>query len=109
MRVLYAARAYLVKDDPKPVFDMIKKTMKIYPYTPGGFGTSIATALEGKVKLEVNPPIPETKFVIMTVTKRNSVITTDTIPMNSGHLPERKSGDDGSLNIPVMPVSPVGS
>jgi hypothetical protein len=63
MRVLYAARAYLVKDDPKPVFDMIKKTMKIYPYTPGGFGTSIATALEGKVKLEVNPPIPETKFV----------------------------------------------
>jgi hypothetical protein len=42
---------------------MIKKTMKIYPYTPGGFGTSIATALEGKVKLEVNPPIPETKFV----------------------------------------------
>jgi hypothetical protein len=63
MRVLYAARAYLVKDDPKPVFDMIKKTMKIYPYTPGGFGTSIATALGGKVKLEVNPPIPETKFV----------------------------------------------
>jgi hypothetical protein len=63
MRVLYAARAYLVKDDPKPVFDMIKKTMKIYPYTPGGFGTSIATALAGKVKLEVNPPIPETKFV----------------------------------------------
>ena len=37
--------------------------MKIYPYTPGGVGTSIATALEGKVRLEANPPVPETKFV----------------------------------------------
>jgi hypothetical protein len=28
-----------------------------------GFGTSIATALEGKVRLEVNRPVPATKFV----------------------------------------------
>ena len=42
---------------------MIKKHLKIYPYTPGGFGTSIATALEGKVRLEANPPVPETKFI----------------------------------------------
>jgi len=62
-RVLYAARAFLVKDDPKPAVDLIKKTMKIYPYTPGGEGTSIATALEGKVRLGRNPPIPATKFV----------------------------------------------
>jgi hypothetical protein len=40
-----------------------KKHLKIYPYTPGGFGTSIATALEGKVRLGKNPPVPETKFV----------------------------------------------
>jgi len=39
---------------------MIKKFLKIYPYMPGGFGTSIATALEGNVRLEVNPPIPAT-------------------------------------------------
>jgi dienelactone hydrolase len=25
--------------------ELIKKTLKIYPYQPGGFGTSIATAL----------------------------------------------------------------
>ncbi len=62
-RVLYASRAYLVENDPKPVVEMIKKYMKIYPYTPGGFGTSIATALEGGVRLETNPPIPETTFV----------------------------------------------
>ena len=39
--------------------ELIKKTIKIYPYTPGGVGTSIATALEGKVRLEANPPVPD--------------------------------------------------
>jgi len=62
-RILYAARAYLVDNDPKPAVAMIKTTMKIYPYTPGGFGTSIATALEGGVRLEQNPTVPQTKFV----------------------------------------------
>ena len=42
---------------------LIKKSLKIYPYTPGGFGTSIATALEGKATLAGNPPIPPTKFI----------------------------------------------
>ncbi len=62
-RVLYAARAFLVDDDPKPVVENIKQNLKIYPYTPGGYGTSIATALEGEIKLGKNSPIPETKFV----------------------------------------------
>ena len=60
---LYAVRAYLENNDPKPAVALIKERLKIYPYTPGGYGTSIATALEGKVRLEVNPPIPPTKFV----------------------------------------------
>jgi hypothetical protein len=62
-RVLYAARSFLVNNDPKPTVELIKKHLKIYPYTPGGVGTSIATALEGKVRLAKNPPVPETKFV----------------------------------------------
>jgi len=62
-RVLYAARSFLTDNNPKPTVDLIRKTLKIYPYTPGGFGTSIATALEGKVRLEVNPPVAATKFV----------------------------------------------
>jgi hypothetical protein len=62
-RVIYAARAFLTDNDPKPTVELIKKTIKIYPYTPGALGTSIATALEGKVRLEANPPVPETKFV----------------------------------------------
>ena len=60
---LYGVRAYLENNDPKPAAALIKDRLKIYPYTPGGYGTSIATALEGKVRLEVNPPIPPTKFV----------------------------------------------
>ncbi|MEH2531692.1 hypothetical protein V1277_001929 [Bradyrhizobium sp. AZCC 1588] len=62
-RVLYAARSFLVNNDPKPTAELIKKHLKIYPYTPGGVGTSIATALEGKVRLAKNPSTPETKFI----------------------------------------------
>ena len=62
-RVLYASRAFLVDGDPKPAVDNIKKNLKLYPYKAGTFGTSIATALEGKVQLGQNPPIPETKFI----------------------------------------------
>ena len=63
-RALYASRAYLVDGkDPKPAVDMIHDTMKIYPYAPGGYGTSIATALDGTVKLGANPPVPETKII----------------------------------------------
>ena len=63
LHVLYAVRAFMENNDPKPAVAGIKKGLKIYPYTPGGFGTSIATALDGKVRLAGNPPIPPTKFV----------------------------------------------
>jgi hypothetical protein len=62
-RVLYAARSFLANNDPKPAVENTKKHLKIYPYTPGGVGTSIARALEGTVRLAKNPPIPETKFI----------------------------------------------
>ncbi|MBP7242361.1 DUF1254 domain-containing protein [Amaricoccus sp.] len=61
--VLYAARAYLVNDDPKPAVDNVKANLKIYPYVPGSYGTSIAQALTGAVRLAGEPTIPETKFV----------------------------------------------
>jgi hypothetical protein len=63
IRVLYAFRAFLTNNDPKPTVESIKKNLKIYPFTPGGYGTSIGTALEGKVRLAKDPPIPETKFI----------------------------------------------
>lgn len=60
---LYAARAYLVNNAPKPAVENIKRNLKIYPYKPGSFGTSIAQALEGTVRIAGEPKIPEMNFV----------------------------------------------
>ncbi|HEX4044402.1 MAG TPA: DUF1254 domain-containing protein [Gammaproteobacteria bacterium] len=62
-RVGVLGRMFLINNNPQPAVDTIKKTLKIYPYTPGGYGTSIATLLEGKIKPGTNAPIPETKFI----------------------------------------------
>ena len=32
-RVLYAARSFLVKNDPKPAAENVKNNLKIYPHT----------------------------------------------------------------------------
>ena len=50
-RVLMLGRQSLDNGDPAPAVARIKETTRIYPYTPGGFGTSIATVLEGKAPL----------------------------------------------------------
>lgn len=63
LKVGLLGRMFLTNNNPQPTVDVIKKTLKIYPYTPGGDGTSIATLLKGKIKLAVNPPIPDTIFV----------------------------------------------
>ena len=62
-RALALGRAFMQDSDPKPTADLIKQTMKIYPYTPGGYGTPIATLLEGNVKPGTAAQIPETNFV----------------------------------------------
>jgi hypothetical protein len=54
-RVLLLGRSFLEDNDPKRPAELIKKTLKIYPYQPGGFGTSIAAALEGKAQLLRSP------------------------------------------------------
>ena len=61
--LLYAARAYLVDGKPEPAVENIKANLKIYPYVPGSYGTSIAEALEGGVRLAADPEPPATKFV----------------------------------------------
>jgi hypothetical protein len=50
-RVLAFGRSFMQNSDPKPVVDLIRRTAKIYPYTPGGPGTSIAEFLSGKSRL----------------------------------------------------------
>lgn len=60
---LYAMRQFIADGkDPAPAVANIKKNLKIYRYAPGSFGTSIAEALTGEVRLAGEPEIPETKF-----------------------------------------------
>ena len=44
--VALLGRAFLVNNDPKPAVENIKKTLKIYPYVPGAYGTSMGTFLD---------------------------------------------------------------
>jgi hypothetical protein len=72
-RVTMFGRSFLENNDPKPAVALIKKTLKVYPYVPGGYGTSIASALEGKTTLLRTPehklewsflkPQPPVKFI----------------------------------------------
>lgn len=75
--LLYAARTYLVDNDPAPAVDNIKKNLKIYPYAPGGYGTSIATTLEGTVRLGGNPPVPEMTFTELSGKAFNTIPPSD--------------------------------
>ncbi|MFM9487181.1 DUF1254 domain-containing protein [Pseudomonas monachiensis] len=54
-RATLLGRSFLEKDDPKPVVARIKNTLKVYPYLPGGYGTSIGTALQGNATLARTP------------------------------------------------------
>lgn len=49
-RLLILGRSFLVNNDPKPVVDLIERTLKIYPYVSGGVGTGIAEILTGTIK-----------------------------------------------------------
>jgi hypothetical protein len=54
-RAILLGREFLENNNPKPPVELVRKTLKIYADQPGGFGTSIATALNGKVPLLHSP------------------------------------------------------
>jgi hypothetical protein len=49
--VALLGRAFLVNNDPKPTVETIKSTLKIYPYVPGSYGTSIGSFVTGNAPL----------------------------------------------------------
>ena len=51
-------RGYLVKNDPKPTADLVKRTLKIYPYTPGGWGTGTPRRSKAPSNLQSIPIFP---------------------------------------------------
>jgi hypothetical protein len=81
-RVLILARAFLENNDPKPAAALIR-TAKIYPYAPGGYGTSIAEILTGKVRPGRPAPPREQRFV------EGSGKAFMTIPANDFHYFEQ--------------------
>jgi hypothetical protein len=75
--VALLGRAFLINDDPKPAVDVIKKSLKIYPYVPGSYGTSIGTFLTGKGPLApLSEPIMP-KFVEGTGVAMNTIPPND--------------------------------
>ena len=46
-RVLMLGRSFMEDNDPAPTVATIKSTLKVYPYAPGGPGTSVGTLLRG--------------------------------------------------------------
>ncbi len=75
--VVWFGRAFIEnKNDPKPAAEAIRKFTKVYPYEPGGVGTSIAEFLAGKAMLgKINTPPP-------TVFHEGSGKVMNTVPPN---------------------------
>jgi hypothetical protein len=44
-------RAFLENNSPQPADETVKKNLKIYPYTPGGWGASVGAFLNGTAPL----------------------------------------------------------
>jgi hypothetical protein len=74
--VALLGRAFLTNDDPAPTVDVIKKSLKIYPYVPGSFGSSIGTFLQGKGPLAPLGKPATPKFV------EGTGLVMNTIPPN---------------------------
>ena len=75
---LYAVRAFIANgNDPQPAVANVKENLKIYPYQPGSYGTPIAKALEGTVKLAGEPKVPEMKFIDGTGKSFNTIPPSD--------------------------------
>ena len=62
-RVCLLGRSFMENDDPRPTVEGIKRTLRLYPYVPGGYGTSIATLLGGNVQPGKPISPQETTFI----------------------------------------------
>jgi hypothetical protein len=74
--VLVLGRAFLENNDPAPTVARVKAMTKIYPYVPGGVGTSVAAYLTGKVPIAKLGEPPAQIF------HEGSGVAINTIPTN---------------------------
>jgi hypothetical protein len=76
VRVLVLGRSFLVDEDPTPTVETIKSRLKVYRYTPGGYGTAIATFLGGGTPLAAPAEASPVRFV------EGSGLAFNTVPPN---------------------------
>ncbi len=70
-------RLFLQDNDPKPVDEIVKKSLKVYPYVPGGVGSSIGNYLNGNGALgQLSTPVSP-RFVDGTGKVMNTIPPTD--------------------------------
>jgi hypothetical protein len=70
-------RAFLVDNDPAPAVKVVRESLKIYPYKPGGFGTSVASYLAGDGPLGKDAAPKTPRFVDGTGMAINTVPPND--------------------------------
>lgn len=73
----FLGRCFLQDNDPKPVDELVKKTLKIYPYVPGGLGSSIGSYLNGKGSLGALSKPMSPKFIDGTSKVMNTIPPAD--------------------------------
>ncbi|MCE5289393.1 MAG: DUF1254 domain-containing protein [Nocardiaceae bacterium] len=56
-RVFVWGRAFLEHDDPTPGVERVQRSLRIYPYTPGGYGTSLGDIVTGGPALPCRGPL----------------------------------------------------
>jgi hypothetical protein len=76
-RVALLGRRFMDGDDPAPGVEQIKRHLKIFPYVPGGFGSSIASYLQGRGPLAVPGPAIGPQFIEGTGMAINTLPPTD--------------------------------
>jgi hypothetical protein len=99
-RALMLGRSFLQDDDPAPTVATIKDRTKIYPYTPGGAGTSVATLLQGTVAFSRPAEPPATTFVEGTGLVFNTIPPTDARFFETVHaMLQDEPADSGDMEI----------
>ena len=70
-------RCFLVDNDPAPAVASIKEKLKVGPYVPGGFGTSVGSYLAGTAPLaQLSDPVTP-RFVECTGVEMNTIPPND--------------------------------
>ena len=77
LRVMMFGRLFLQDGDPGPAVELLRSSMKAYPYQVGGVGTSFAAFLRGEAALGAVTPPPETVFHLASGKVMNTIFPND--------------------------------